>query len=526
MNRFFSAVFVVILVCLLVPCHGLAQSVQEGVRLWQEANKLAGKAQTKEDVKPVVEKYTLALKVFEQVGFKQGIAMVATGLGNLYLRQGEGESIEQFEKALAIARELLDRKSETIALNNLGRAYYRFVQHDKAVEYFEKALAIKTEVPDRDFERVVLMNLGQAYHQWGNIEEVMQEDKKKDRGLSKYQRALEIFQRLQSDIWQGETLFRLGFVYNGLEEPQKAVECLVRAAESFKRSKSHDKRAQALAMAGHFDKSDNVKHYEQALESYQTIGDAKGQAEMLHYMALCHQVHGQYQAALECSERELEVHRKTNDTKVSFEHDESYVLSNIGHLAEDLGQYQKALEAYEQYLEIKRKADNKKEESWGLTPIARVYEKLGQYQKALECAEKSLEINQSIDEPTLFHSMWRRIWLHLRRLGRGGYGYTEQGRALETIAHIYVATGKYDDALIDFERARDKGAPASIIEQDIINLYLEKGELDKAEVLLNANRLTSSNAVTPEEKFDLANLERLRARFYLLKGDYARVPHR
>lgn len=93
---------------------------------------------------------------------------------------------------------------------------------------------------------------------------------------------------------------------------------------------------------------------------------------------------------------------------------------------------------------------------------------------------------------------------------------TSQGEALETIAQIYSGMGEYDLALAHFEKACHKGAPPYNIKQDIINVYLEKGDLDRAEALIkeltNTNVRRGSTGIT---------FESLQARFYLLKGNYA-----
>ena len=60
--------------------------------------------------------------------------------------------MEYFDKALAIARELKDRKGEGQSLANLGMLYWHRGQYDKAVEYYEKSLAIARELKDRKGE--------------------------------------------------------------------------------------------------------------------------------------------------------------------------------------------------------------------------------------------------------------------------------------------------------------------------------------------------------------------------------------
>ena len=70
-------------------------------------------------------------------------------LGNLYWQIGRyEESINCSEKALAISREIGDRRGEGNHLGNLGLAYSDLGQVEKAIEYYEDALAIGKEIKD------------------------------------------------------------------------------------------------------------------------------------------------------------------------------------------------------------------------------------------------------------------------------------------------------------------------------------------------------------------------------------------
>ncbi|NAS89575.1 hypothetical protein C4E24_07580, partial [ANME-1 cluster archaeon AG-394-G21] len=58
------------------------------------------------------------------------------------------KAIEYYEQALAIAREIGDRRGEGNSLGNLGLAYSDLGQEEKAIEYYEQALAIGKEIKD------------------------------------------------------------------------------------------------------------------------------------------------------------------------------------------------------------------------------------------------------------------------------------------------------------------------------------------------------------------------------------------
>jgi tetratricopeptide (TPR) repeat protein len=78
------------------------------------------------------------------------------------------KAIEYTQQQLAIARETKDRRSEGVALGNLGAVYIDLGNHAKAIEYAQQQLAIARSIKDRNGESEVLGTLGGAYIYLGN----------------------------------------------------------------------------------------------------------------------------------------------------------------------------------------------------------------------------------------------------------------------------------------------------------------------------------------------------------------------
>jgi len=72
-------------------------------------------------------------------------------------------AIEYYEQALAIFREIGDRRGEGNDLGNLGNAYAALGEVRRAVGYYEQALEIDREVGDRRGEALGCWNLGLLY---------------------------------------------------------------------------------------------------------------------------------------------------------------------------------------------------------------------------------------------------------------------------------------------------------------------------------------------------------------------------
>ncbi len=85
-------------------------------------------------------------------------------LGNSYYLLGQfTRSIDLYEQALAIAREIGDRAGEATALGNLGEVYGNLGQTARAIDLYEQALAIAHQIGYRYSESMDLANMAQAY---------------------------------------------------------------------------------------------------------------------------------------------------------------------------------------------------------------------------------------------------------------------------------------------------------------------------------------------------------------------------
>jgi CHAT domain-containing protein/tetratricopeptide (TPR) repeat protein len=93
-------------------------------------------------------------------------------LGNAYGSLGERQkALQNYEKALDLARSTGDRKHEATALNNLGDTYYSLGDWEAALRYFQSALDFVPVLKDRQSEARSLNNLGLVYLRLGRYEE-------------------------------------------------------------------------------------------------------------------------------------------------------------------------------------------------------------------------------------------------------------------------------------------------------------------------------------------------------------------
>jgi tetratricopeptide (TPR) repeat protein len=93
-------------------------------------------------------------------------------LGAELRRSGDHEqAAEQHLAALAILRELGDRRAEALTLNNLALALVHIAGVAVAVQHFEQALLVLRELGDQEHEGQVIANLGFVRRRQGRDEE-------------------------------------------------------------------------------------------------------------------------------------------------------------------------------------------------------------------------------------------------------------------------------------------------------------------------------------------------------------------
>ena len=236
-----------------------------------------------------------------------------------------------------------------------------------------------------------------------------------------YEKSLEIARKIGDVNGEGMTLMGLGNVYEGWGQYAKALEC-----------------------------------YEKSLEISREIGDVKGEGSTLGNLGIAYSHRGQYTKAVELYEKSLEIKRKIGDVN-----GEGNTLTGLGIVYADWGQYAKAVEYYEKSLAIFTKTGDVKGEGSDLHNLGSVYKEWGQYAKAVEFYEKSLEIARKIGD------------VHA------------EGQTLTNLGEIYRAQGEHDKALASFQKGLEiyvkMGVPVGSPKDSIGNLYLDIGEIQKAE---------------------------------------------
>jgi len=360
------------------------------------------------------------------------------------------ESLEKFEQALTIIREVGEGQLEGIILTNTGQAYYGLGQYSKALQYFQQALttlrkihvselageglspdtqqalAVLKEAGVRTAEGTTLDNIGIVYQNLGRYSEA----------LEYHQQALEIHRKFGNRTKQGTVLNNIGATYQSLGRYSEALEYFQQALEIHRKFGNRRLEGKTLGNIGRV--YDNLGRYPRALEYYQQalaiskeVGNRSSEGTNLNSIGGIYYTLGQYPKALEYYQHALVIRREIGD-----QYGEGITLNNIGSVYKRTNQDSKALEYYQQSLAIDREIGNRSGEATDLNNIAEIYYGLGQYSKTLEFLQQALTISQKIGDRNLEGVELHNIGRTYQKMGQYSRGLEYYQRSLKIFREI------------------------------------------------------------------------------------------
>jgi tetratricopeptide (TPR) repeat protein len=373
----------------------------QAAALWAELNALVWAVQSYMDVAGH------AFDQLEALGY--GVA-AAQALGKTYdeashcLHQGLAytnlgrmqEAIKQYERALALSRQIQNRTSEGNCLGSLGLAYHSLGRVEEAIGFYEQALAIHRAIGDRRNEGNWLGNLGLAYADLGRVEEA----------IDFYEQALAISREIDPRSGEvdrraeGSILGSLGLAYHSLGRVEEAIgfteqALAIRRAIGDRRGEGNDlgNLGNAYADLGRVEEA--IGFYEQALAIHRAIGDRRGEGNDLGNLGSAYYSLGRVEEAIGFTEQALAIRRAIGDRR-----GEGAALGNLGLDYYYLGRSQTAIGLHEQALAISRAIGDRRGEGSHLANMGLAYKQIGDVNIAIGLVEEALAIFESIKAPT------------------------------------------------------------------------------------------------------------------------------
>lgn len=126
----------------------------------------------KSDHSKALKYYQRALKLFEEIRYKEGIAACNINIGNIYGSQlNHSKAIEYNINALKIFEEIGDKRGIGNCYINIGEGYSNLSKYNLAIQYGDSSLKINKEIADINQQRVSYELLADAYAKTAHYKE-------------------------------------------------------------------------------------------------------------------------------------------------------------------------------------------------------------------------------------------------------------------------------------------------------------------------------------------------------------------
>jgi CHAT domain-containing protein len=359
--------FIVAMMLLLAPSQFLypiqnnssTSQTFDSEEKYSEHFSLGENSKLKGDYKESIEYFDKALSLAKKNNYKKGKieSLIKLGLLNWNIGQMK-KSISILEKALSVTEksqmnEKKDEVSEYIQIFEFYQAakdYRSEEDYQKSVENFEKAIELARKIESQEHELKCLRELSITLYFLKDF----------DNFLSLNEGALEIAQRIKHEKEQGRCLFNIGFYYDIKESYSQALKHYEEALNIARIVQDYRDESQCLTNIGEI--YIQVGNYEKALEYQKNVLKIDQEklkkdafvAKDLNNIGVTYQKRYAFQShdkddlhnALANYEESLKIAKNIGDVKTEIE-----ALTNMGMAYIDLENYPEALKYFKLALE-------------------------------------------------------------------------------------------------------------------------------------------------------------------------------
>jgi CHAT domain-containing protein len=362
-------------------------------------------------------------------------------------------SVANFERALALWRQLGDAGGEGYTLCALGQTYKKLSKLSDALDNFALARERLHAVRDVPGEAYVLNETGAAYRDLGNPLDA----------LPLYDRALELRTEI-GDLWgQAQMRNNIGYLYSRIGRQQKALENYEQALPLWRSAGDLGKEFRtrnniALVYLNTGSLTEAYEEYQKLLSSCREAGDHALEPFVVNSLGMIHDTWGDPQEALRQYNQALALFARSEGT----EREQAMVLDNIGMVSAGLGDAQDALLYFNQAYEIRKLLKEPAGTAATQSNIGYAQSILGNHQEALHYLEDALANSRQSNE--------RRF---------EAYTLVREGSVYVALKDVMKALANYQQALVIQTEVEDRRGQA-ITQDQIGQAYALLGETAKA----------------------------------------------
>lgn len=321
-------------------------------------------------------------------------------LGILYWNIGQlPESLNFLKKALALSEKIkwVEKKDEILIYIQIHEFYQagkdcsEWGEYQKSIQNFEKAITLAREAKSEEHEVKCLRLLSLTHLESQDIDNFFSLNKK----------ALEIAQKIKHKKEEGRCSYNIGLYFNAVDNYSKALHYYEEALKIARMTKDIEDESRCLTNIG--DVYISVGNYEKALAYLKEVLRIDQQQKFDSYVAYVaidlNNIGVTYQKkwllsnekddlnnALAHFEESFQIARKIKDAKLEIQ-----ALNNLGMVYKDLENYPEALKYFHLSLEDAEKSLEIKETANILVNIASVYFKQNDYDPCIEYCRKAIK---------------------------------------------------------------------------------------------------------------------------------------
>ncbi len=288
--------------------------------------------------------YNEALKLYKNIGFKQGIANCYNAIAITYKNKRQlRKSITYFEKSISIEEEIRG-KNLSASLINLGATYQNLGEFDAAIALLNKALSIAQTNKNKQRVAYSLNNLGTIYTSQGNY----------PLALEHYKKSLYINEKLSDSLGMANNLQNMGQIYQTQKYYNKAMSC-----------------------------------YKGSLQIHKHVNKKQGISSLLNDLGTIHKEIGDYKKALDYFVEALQM-----GEKIGAKSEIAHILINIGGVNLVMNNHNTAIQNFTEAEKISSEIENKETLCGAYIGLARAYTNKKEYSNALNNLYKAKEISE------------------------------------------------------------------------------------------------------------------------------------
>ncbi|MFH1296968.1 MAG: tetratricopeptide repeat protein, partial [Bacteroidota bacterium] len=281
----------------------------------------------------------------------------------------------------------LSPSEQADTLNALSVFYAGNSQYYQAKRMAEEALKIAEYEAYHEGECDALKNIAEAY--WG-LEDY-------PNAIQFYQRAADLYGRLQAFTEQSFCLNAIGASYRQLNNFDKALDFHLKSLALAERINDRQRIAIAsysVAFVYHtmhnYEKS--LEYYFRSLEIDQLLGDISSIADDLNNIGAIYFELKEYDKSLEYMDKSMSSYRQVGDSGGI-----ARTLCNIGNVYLLKGKIHKALDYHQKSLRLEEECNNTEGIAYSFSNIAEIYRQSGDIPKAVSFKERAFTLSHDLE---------------------------------------------------------------------------------------------------------------------------------